>query len=83
MITHARHEARNQWLTELAVTLRRARELAGLSQLQLAEQVGCDASTICNWEAGRRRPNLATLFDVAVALNLDPGGLLPDVVSAR
>jgi len=39
----------------------RAREGAGLSQLQLAEQLGVDRGVVSKWERGRREPRADVL----------------------
>ena len=47
---------------KLGPMIKRARCLrVGLSQLELAERVGCSKSTISNWETGRVQPPLRSL----------------------
>ena len=60
-------------MAELAKRLKRARELAGLTQIQVARSLGLrGASTISQYESGRRRPDttmlerLARLYGVSV-----------------
>ncbi|MGH3261368.1 MAG: helix-turn-helix domain-containing protein [Trebonia sp.] len=53
----------------LSDDIRRARELAGLTQPQLAEMIGVSESTISNWERGRTPRN--ALARVRNVLNLD------------
>lgn len=60
-----------------------ARELAGLSQRDLAALTGFKQSQISAWELGQGRPNLASAMRVFAALgwglNLDrAGALTPD-----
>jgi transcriptional regulator with XRE-family HTH domain len=47
--------------------LKQARERAGLTQVQLAEKVGCHQKDIARWEAGRE-PKALTLKKLAQAL---------------
>lgn len=47
--------------------LRAARKAANLSQVQLAEKVGCTQKDIARWEAGRE-PKALTLKKLAQAL---------------
>lgn len=61
------------------VALRRLREAKGMTQLQLAEASGVDASTINQAErGGRRRVRALTLARLADALEVAPGELLVD-----
>ncbi len=46
-----------------------AREEAGLSQEQLAAQIGCSQSALSNYEKGKRRIYLAQLEKIAEVLN--------------
>ena len=52
--------------------IRQLREKAGLTQTDLAKQMGVDASTVCHWERGSIQPDLnkvcklADLFHVTV-----------------
>ena len=47
--------------------LKRARQAAGLTQVQLAERIGCTQVDISRWEAGRE-PGALTLKKIAAAL---------------
>lgn len=47
--------------------LRAARKAAGLSQVELAEKIGCKQHHISRWEAGRE-PGALTLKKLAQAL---------------
>ncbi len=49
--------------------LQLAREEAGLSQEQLASQMGCAQSTLSNYEKGKRRIYLTQLEHIAELLN--------------
>ena len=53
--------------------LKRQREGAGLSQVRLAERVGCDHPTVSRYECGTRRPSLPMAVKLAAALSGDEG----------
>lgn len=42
-----------------------ARENAGLSQRDVARQLGVDQSTVCSWEVGRQHPRASMLVKLA------------------
>lgn len=52
-------------------TLRRLRIEKGLSQQQLANMLHVERSSFSNWEAGRRLPDTAMIFQIATALAMD------------
>lgn len=56
--------------------LKRARENSGLSQKDLAEQIGVAKSTYSLYESGRREPNVLTIKKIAKALNVSTETLL-------
>lgn len=53
----------------LPETLKRLRENAGLSQYQLANQIGVDQKLICFYEKGLRTPSLPTAVQLANVLH--------------
>lgn len=53
------------------------REKKGMSQADLAYEVGVDQSTICRIEAGTQRVYVDTLVAIADALKVKPAKLLP------
>lgn len=57
---------------------RRRREELGLTQEQLAEQLGIGQGALSNWEAGKREPRSSFLRAWARALQLEPGELLSE-----
>jgi transcriptional regulator with XRE-family HTH domain len=61
---------------EIAKNFAQARKAAGLTTKALAEKLGVDNTTICNWESGRRLPTLERLTDIAEALNVSTAFLL-------
>lgn len=54
------------------------REMAGLTQLDLARKLGLDRSAIAHWEAGRKSPAAATFKRLCKALAVDAAALLAD-----
>jgi transcriptional regulator with XRE-family HTH domain len=48
--------------------LKRLREAAGLSQSGLAIKLGMPATTLQNWEQGRRKPRIDQLETIAAAV---------------
>lgn len=58
-----------------AVNLRHAREVAGISQEELAERIEVHRTEISLLERGGREPRLGTLVKLAVALGTTPEAL--------
>ena len=56
---------------EVGARIRAARRNAGLTQEQLAEQVGCDRKTIVRWENAYSAPGLIDLLLIAYALDVE------------
>jgi transcriptional regulator with XRE-family HTH domain len=56
--------------------LRQGREAAGLTQEQLGERAGVDGTAVSHYEAGRRRPDPASVTRLAAALELEVADLL-------
>lgn len=52
------------------------REAAGMTQRELAEKLGVDASTVCYWEKGKNTPSVKTLMKIAGILGVPPGDLI-------
>jgi len=60
------------------MTLRLARQVAGLTQQQLAQKAGVDPALISRLEkGGRSRPSYEAIVRIARALNLAPDELFP------
>ncbi len=57
--------------------IRKAREEHGLTQAQLATLVSLTRTSITNIEHGRQKLLLHTLYEIANALAVEPGTLLP------
>jgi transcriptional regulator with XRE-family HTH domain len=64
----------------LLVRMVDARKRAGLSQERLAELSGVNLAVISRAENLKRIPGLASLLDMASALNLDASALLADAM---
>lgn len=60
-------------------TLKRRRELLGLSQAELARRLGIARARISEWERDVRRPNLTSLELLAEALDTSIARLVRNV----
>ncbi len=60
------------------MNIRAARKAAGLTQAQLAQQVGWDQSVISRIELGKRSVTVKMLKVIAYAVNMTPQALLSD-----
>lgn len=58
-------------ILKIAIDIRKARQAAGFTQAQLAEETGITQSEISRIEKGRYSPRLSTLFTLARALKTD------------
>ncbi|MBR2890522.1 MAG: helix-turn-helix transcriptional regulator [Oscillospiraceae bacterium] len=56
--------------------LRAARESKGLTQQQIADQMGIDKSTYCGYETGKRQPDLTKLKQLSQILGISGDALL-------
>jgi transcriptional regulator with XRE-family HTH domain len=63
--------------------IRRYRLQAGLTQRQLARQLGVRLSTYTGWERGNTCPSLPNIFKLAKMLNTLAEGLYPEFYAAR
>jgi transcriptional regulator with XRE-family HTH domain len=65
-----------RWLLEmtqgLGVKIRKARKDAGLSQSQLAGQIGAHFTSVSDWERGRNVPSTRYVLALAEATGKDP-----------
>lgn len=60
----------------MVASIRAARVAAGLSQQQVADQLGLTRSSVANMEAGRQEIGVVHLAALVRALHLDPAALL-------
>lgn len=56
--------------------LKQARQAAGLTQVQLAERIGCLQKDVSRWEAGLHEPGALTLKKMAQALGCSMDNLV-------
>lgn len=64
----------------LGKNIRNYRQLRGMTQAQLAEELGCAASTIAMYETGKREPDFDQLEALADVFNVRMRDLVPDQV---
>lgn len=55
--------------------IRILREQIGITQKQLAQAIGVDASAVSFWESGKTQPTVANLVRIAEVLKCKPGDL--------
>lgn len=58
--------------------IKRLREARGMTQEQLADQIGVTRPTVTQWETGWSSPRMGRVTQIAGALNVDPMDLLSD-----
>lgn len=61
------------------IELRKYREQNGVSQRQLAHQLGVVPSTINQYESGTRKPDIVMLKKISLVLNVSTDELLSSV----
>lgn len=66
-----------RWQADTGARVRAARERAGLTQEELAAQVGVTQTAVSYWEAGKRGLDLFDLLRVAGAVGVPAAALLP------
>lgn len=66
--------------TFMPTVIRRYRNAAGLSQQELADQVGISKSYISSLELGYRAPSLNLLVKIAQTLQVKPGKMIDEMV---
>lgn len=64
-------------------TIKELRAAAGLTQLELAMQVGVTPSAVYNWERGKNEPSATNLRDIAKALGVPMHEISLDVWDAK
>ena len=62
--------------TSFASRLKRARNLVGISQVELARRAQMTSPTICHYEQGKVRPTIDSLFLLSSALGVPAAWLL-------
>lgn len=66
----------NDWRSIVGGNVRRLRQIAGLTQEQLAFEASIDLAYVGGIERGRRNPSLLVMVRIAKALKVDPAVLL-------
>lgn len=61
----------------IGTKIREARERAGLSQAKLAQSLGMSRASVVNIEAGRQRPPVHILWQIAEKLGTETALLIP------
>lgn len=61
---------------EIGKRIRKYRQELGMSQKQLAEQIGVSNGRVSNWEQGLNRPDADMLAEICQALEVSPSLLL-------
>lgn len=61
---------------EIGSRIRKYREMAGLSQKELADKIGISNSRVSNWEQGINRPDADIIAEICRALKVSPSDLL-------
>lgn len=56
--------------------IKKYRERIGLSQRQLADKLGFDASTVAYWETGRGAPNADTIVELCTLFGVKPSVMM-------
>ena len=65
---------------EIGDRIRRARDLAGMSQTELAQAAGVTRGLVGNWESHRKKPGREVLMRLAEALGVSAASLLGEPV---
>lgn len=60
-------------------TLKRYREVTGLSQKAIAERIGVDPTWLSRWESGSTLPNLISAIRISVVLNIPVNELFKEI----
>jgi transcriptional regulator with XRE-family HTH domain len=63
--------------------VRRTRKLRGLTQEQFAEKSGFSQQYLSSLENGKRNPSVITVYEIAVALGVQPADLLQPAKKAK
>lgn len=59
--------------------IKAVRQIRGLTQKELGERMGVDASTVRKYESGRLNPKIETVQKIADALEMPVGAFLPSM----
>lgn len=64
--------------TKFCKNLKNARKDSGLTQKQVADKLNVVESCYANWEQGRTEPNITTLRELSIILNVSVDELIND-----
>ena len=64
----------------MSTFLKRSREMAGLTQVQLAEKMGVSTVAVQNWESGKTNISYRRYQDLAVILNIPVDKLIKETI---
>lgn len=67
----------------VGANVKRLRIAAGLSQREVADRMGVDRSYVSGLEQGQRNPTVITLWQLSIALDVEPAVLLLPPASRR
>lgn len=62
--------------SEMKVTIEACRVNAGLTQAQLAEELGVSPGTVANWEHGKSEPSLSHLRKISEVSTIPIGSII-------
>ena len=65
-----------KWERWIMLTLQKLREMAVLTQVEVADQIGVSATTISHWETGSKRPRASNIRKLAAVLGVTPQDIL-------
>lgn len=69
--------SRDELSVEVGAKLKRCRTGAGMTQVQVAEQLKVAAQTVSAWEGGSREPGLRSLFELSTLFGTSVGDFFP------
>ncbi len=61
---------------DLGKRIEQRRKALGLSQTELAEQIGIGKTSLYQWEAGITHPRLSRFYKLCILLDISPNTLL-------
>lgn len=64
--------------TKFCKNLKNARKDSGLTQKQVADKLNVVESCYANWDQGRTEPNITTLRELSIILNVSVDELIND-----
>lgn len=65
------------------MTLKQLREVAGLTQIELAERLGTDRTTVSKWETGQAWPSMRRVFHYARELGCSTDKIIYSLLDER